>query len=106
MKLDLRLGVTDTMGMPTACRPDLANTYAWTWAAVVKVKPLTCRLAKLRRRQIKSGNRYRRSHRCRSSQKPASSQSFTDLGILNESQFRAVGIIRHCERSEAIHGPA
>src|SRR5207245_4175095 len=51
------------------------------------------RLAKLRSRQIKSGNRYRRSHRCRSPQKPASSQSFTDLGIPNESQFRAVGII-------------
>jgi hypothetical protein len=39
------------------------------------------RLAKLRSRQIKSGNRYRHSQRCRSSQKPASSQSFTDLGI-------------------------
>src|ERR1700684_2261807 len=50
------------------------------------------RLAKLRSRQIKSGDRYRRSHRCRSSQRPASSQSFTDLGIPNESQFRAVGI--------------
>src|ERR1700691_4959140 len=51
------------------------------------------RLAKLRSRQIKSGDRYRRSHRCRSSQRPASSQSFTDLGIPNESQFWAVGII-------------
>src|SRR5229473_1566566 len=50
------------------------------------------RLAKLRSRQIKPGDRYRRSHRCRSSQRPASSQSFTDLGIPNESQFRAVGI--------------
>src|ERR1700723_2271888 len=50
------------------------------------------RLAKLRSRQIKSGDRYRRSHRCRSSQRPASSQSFTDLGIPNESQFGAVGI--------------
>src|SRR4029453_3095964 len=50
-------------------------------------------LAKLRSRQIKPGDRYRRSHRCRSSQKPASSQSFADLGIPNESQFRAVGII-------------
>src|SRR5512132_4323876 len=49
-------------------------------------------LAKLRSRQIKPGDRYRRSHRCRSSQKPASSQSFADLGIPNESQFRAVGI--------------
>jgi hypothetical protein len=27
-----------------------------------------------------------------SSQKPASSQNFTDLGIPNESQFQAVGI--------------
>src|SRR6266851_344156 len=51
------------------------------------------RLAKLRSREIKSSDRYRRSHRCRSSQRPASSQSFTDLGIPNESQFRAVGII-------------
>src|SRR5580692_5638408 len=50
------------------------------------------RLAKLRGRQIKSGDRYRRSHRCRSSQKPASSQSFIDLGIPNESQFPAVGM--------------
>src|SRR6266851_3894566 len=50
------------------------------------------RLAKLRSREIKSSDRYRRSHRCRSSQRPASSQSFTDLGIPNESQFRAVGI--------------
>src|SRR5204863_2573518 len=50
------------------------------------------RLAKLRSRLIKSGDRYRRSHRCCSSQRPASSQSFTDLGIPNESQFRAVGI--------------
>src|SRR6266404_9806758 len=50
------------------------------------------RLAKLRSRQIKSGDRYRRSHRCRSSQRTASSQSFTDLGIPNESQFRATGI--------------
>jgi hypothetical protein len=45
-----------------------------------------------RSRQIKSGNRYRSYHRCRSSQKPASSQSFTDLGIPNESQFPAVDI--------------
>src|ERR1700693_2303731 len=50
------------------------------------------RLAKLRSRQIKSGDRYRRSHRCRSSQRTASSQSFTDLRIPNESQFRATGI--------------
>ena len=50
------------------------------------------RLAKLPSRQIKSGNRYRRPHRCRPPQKPASSQSFTDLGIPNESQLRAVGI--------------
>src|SRR6476620_6057007 len=49
-------------------------------------------LAKLRSRKIKPIDRYRRSHRCRSSQKPASSQSFADLGIPNESQFRAVGI--------------
>src|SRR5271166_4272471 len=57
------------------------------------------RLAKLRSRQINSGDRYRRSHRCRSSQRPASSQSFTDLGIPNESQFRTVGIILVLEES-------
>src|SRR5437867_13066787 len=50
------------------------------------------RLAKLRSRIIKSGDRYRRSHRCCYSKRPASSQTFTDLGITNESQFRAVGI--------------
>src|SRR6476659_3744330 len=55
-------------------------------------------LAKLRSRKIKPIDRYRRSHRCRSSQKPASSQSFADLGIPNESQFRAVGITPVCKR--------
>jgi hypothetical protein len=47
-----------------------------------------------RSRQIKSGNRYCRSGRCRSPQKPASRWSFTDLRIPNELQFRAVGISR------------
>src|SRR6266849_10168340 len=62
------------------------------------------RLAKLRSREIKSSDRYRRSHRCRSSQRPASSQSFTDLGIPNESQFRAVGITR-AWRPTGAHAP-
>src|ERR1700687_1270965 len=35
------------------------------------------------------------------SQKPASSQSLTDLGIPNESQFRAVGISPRCVKSSA-----
>ena len=39
------------------------------------------RRAKLRCRQIKPCDRYRCSHRCRSSQEPASSQTFSDLGI-------------------------
>src|SRR6266404_162952 len=59
------------------------------------------RLAKLRSRQIKLGDRYRRSHRCRSSQRTASSQSFTDLGIPNESQFRATGIITSSHKRDA-----
>src|SRR4029077_14035998 len=63
-------------------------------------------LAKLRSRQIKPVDRYRRSHRCRSSQKPASSQSFADLGIPNESQFRAVGIISSSIHSEPCHPQA
>jgi hypothetical protein len=63
------------------------------------------RLAKLRRRQIKPGDRYRRSRRCHSSQKPASSQSLTDLGIPNESQFPAVGISCAfcCRRLDGFH---